>query len=265
MYIVGNSWGLDPDSGDRCLGCGPQEEFYGCSDIAIYTTKSMSYGNDLTVNTIESMEIATNHSGHKSKHKHKWTTIDDGVQKDLSGDLNSNNVSERKTDVIDDIKTSKSNFGKKHHEHDSHNDENTRSAVLTARTTIIPEEEQSKRKMQKLKTKPSRRKYHKIYHLSQTDGTPKQCKEYLPTAPFKRIIGMKRWCSQVCPSKSCPRTHCRCKSRTIYSVSTYQFNYEDYRCRPVAKYRMIPGFSDYCRSRCKNKNGKCPKNICECI
>ncbi|XP_021378831.1 cell wall protein DAN4-like [Mizuhopecten yessoensis] len=32
-YKTGNSWGTD-DQGS-CLGCGPQEEFYGCSDIAI--------------------------------------------------------------------------------------------------------------------------------------------------------------------------------------------------------------------------------------
>ena len=29
-----NSWGTDP-SGEACVGCGPQEEFYGCSDIRI--------------------------------------------------------------------------------------------------------------------------------------------------------------------------------------------------------------------------------------
>ncbi|KAK3581748.1 hypothetical protein CHS0354_035079 [Potamilus streckersoni] len=33
-YNTGNSWGTDPD-GKSCIGCGPQEQFYGCSDIAI--------------------------------------------------------------------------------------------------------------------------------------------------------------------------------------------------------------------------------------
>ena len=32
--FTGNSWGSDPD-GTSCLGCGYQEEFYGCSDITI--------------------------------------------------------------------------------------------------------------------------------------------------------------------------------------------------------------------------------------
>lgn len=31
---TGNSWGKDPD-GTSCVGCGYQEEFYGCSDIRI--------------------------------------------------------------------------------------------------------------------------------------------------------------------------------------------------------------------------------------
>ncbi|XP_059160368.1 uncharacterized protein LOC131943958 isoform X2 [Physella acuta] len=33
-YHTGNNWGVDPD-GRTCIGCGPQEEFYGCSDISI--------------------------------------------------------------------------------------------------------------------------------------------------------------------------------------------------------------------------------------
>lgn len=34
MIFSGNSWGTGAD-GKGCVGCGPQEEFYGCSDIAI--------------------------------------------------------------------------------------------------------------------------------------------------------------------------------------------------------------------------------------
>lgn len=31
---TGNSWGVDKN-GNQCLGCGPQEQFYGCADVAI--------------------------------------------------------------------------------------------------------------------------------------------------------------------------------------------------------------------------------------
>lgn len=34
-YNAGNSWGADSSSGRNCLGCGNQEQFYGCADIAI--------------------------------------------------------------------------------------------------------------------------------------------------------------------------------------------------------------------------------------
>lgn len=34
-YITGNGWGICED-GSGALGCGPQETFKGCSDIAIY-------------------------------------------------------------------------------------------------------------------------------------------------------------------------------------------------------------------------------------
>jgi len=32
--LIGNSWGKDAN-GKSCLGCGPQEQFFGCADVAI--------------------------------------------------------------------------------------------------------------------------------------------------------------------------------------------------------------------------------------
>lgn len=34
-YNAGNSWGVDANTGRGCIGCGNQEQFYGCADIAI--------------------------------------------------------------------------------------------------------------------------------------------------------------------------------------------------------------------------------------
>merc|ERR1712179_528425 len=34
-WKTANSWGTDPDTGRQCVGCGPQEQFRGCSDVAI--------------------------------------------------------------------------------------------------------------------------------------------------------------------------------------------------------------------------------------
>ncbi|RUS86685.1 hypothetical protein EGW08_005559 [Elysia chlorotica] len=34
-WITGNSWGRDPQTGEGCLGCGAQEQFYGCADVNI--------------------------------------------------------------------------------------------------------------------------------------------------------------------------------------------------------------------------------------
>lgn len=34
-YNTGNSWGVDPTTNRGCIGCGNQEQFYGCADIAI--------------------------------------------------------------------------------------------------------------------------------------------------------------------------------------------------------------------------------------
>ena len=64
--LLGNSWGTD-ENGNSCVGCGPQEEFYGCSDIAIggastyddeyyvmamYTTRSPTTTTTTTTTTI---------------------------------------------------------------------------------------------------------------------------------------------------------------------------------------------------------------------
>ncbi|GFO08386.1 endonuclease-reverse transcriptase [Plakobranchus ocellatus] len=37
-YNAGNSWGCEPSTGRCCLGCGRQEQFYGCADVAISTS-----------------------------------------------------------------------------------------------------------------------------------------------------------------------------------------------------------------------------------
>ncbi|KAK3598612.1 hypothetical protein CHS0354_019872 [Potamilus streckersoni] len=39
-WKTGNSWGVDPDTKRGCVGCGDQEEFYGCSDVAIQSDGS---------------------------------------------------------------------------------------------------------------------------------------------------------------------------------------------------------------------------------
>ena len=39
MRCAGNNWGRD-ENGTSCLGCGAQEEFYGCADVAIDNTTS---------------------------------------------------------------------------------------------------------------------------------------------------------------------------------------------------------------------------------
>ncbi len=58
FLVLGNRWGFDVpgDASTGCLGCGSQELFFGCADVAIYrsaediptttttTTQSTTYG-----------------------------------------------------------------------------------------------------------------------------------------------------------------------------------------------------------------------------
>src|SRR6202021_2193917 len=53
-YITGNSWGTS--SGKACVGCGNKnEEFYGCSDIAIRNKNEPII--DPTITTTEAIDI----------------------------------------------------------------------------------------------------------------------------------------------------------------------------------------------------------------
>ena len=51
-YNAGNSWGVDAVTGQGCKGCGNQEQFYGCADIAIGHSYIRS-GYSLLTNKIE--------------------------------------------------------------------------------------------------------------------------------------------------------------------------------------------------------------------
>ena len=46
IYTTGNNWGQCED-GTGALGCGPQEQFRGCSDIRITRASSLAVSNDI--------------------------------------------------------------------------------------------------------------------------------------------------------------------------------------------------------------------------
>jgi hypothetical protein len=55
-YITGNSWGMSNET--ACVGCGKQnEEFYGCSDIAILADKK-SHIDPITQTTKKAIETS---------------------------------------------------------------------------------------------------------------------------------------------------------------------------------------------------------------
>ena len=53
MHFSGNSWGTD-NNGKGCIGCGPQEQFYGCADVSIgtmYTFNDVKSAHHVTSST----------------------------------------------------------------------------------------------------------------------------------------------------------------------------------------------------------------------
>ena len=43
---TGNSWGTDLDTGRSCVGCGKQEQFYGCADVSIVPNSDVDISGD---------------------------------------------------------------------------------------------------------------------------------------------------------------------------------------------------------------------------
>ena len=68
----GNNWGTDPD-GRSCTGCGNQEEFYACADVAIYGS-----GVNTGVDRKTSGPRTTESTGNTGSGAHTTTSVSAG-------------------------------------------------------------------------------------------------------------------------------------------------------------------------------------------
>jgi hypothetical protein len=64
LKILANSWNKDLKTGKGCIGCGPQEHFYGCSDISIEPTHSSNL-NSNTKKSTKKLNFLITKSGKK--------------------------------------------------------------------------------------------------------------------------------------------------------------------------------------------------------
>ncbi|CAF0969077.1 unnamed protein product [Brachionus calyciflorus] len=59
-YHAANSWNTDPFTRKGCVGCGPQEEFYGCADVKIVKSEEKREPTDLLNEDEESKNLLVN-------------------------------------------------------------------------------------------------------------------------------------------------------------------------------------------------------------
>ena len=62
LFIAGNSWNTDPVTHKSCVGCGPQEQFYGCSDVAIghfFTYDNVQKPNQVTHGNLDNGGVSS--------------------------------------------------------------------------------------------------------------------------------------------------------------------------------------------------------------
>lgn len=58
--IAGNSWGVDPETKEGCIGCGPQEQFYGCADVAVCADQCLHPSSSLNATSMASIGYQAN-------------------------------------------------------------------------------------------------------------------------------------------------------------------------------------------------------------
>lgn len=72
-YIAGNNWGMCPN-GTGAVGCGPQEEFRSCADIAITDNAGTANGTPFEEATTQKEKGTTQKETTKEKEKDQETT-----------------------------------------------------------------------------------------------------------------------------------------------------------------------------------------------
>jgi hypothetical protein len=65
LKILANSWNKDIKTGKGCIGCGPQETFYGCSDISIEPTHSSNLNSNTNKKSTKKLNFLITKSSKK--------------------------------------------------------------------------------------------------------------------------------------------------------------------------------------------------------
>ncbi|XP_062606136.1 uncharacterized protein LOC134267943 [Saccostrea cucullata] len=182
-YHTGNSWGVDP-TGKGCIGCGSQEEFYGCSDIAI-ESKS---GNP--VNAATSAKTTTTKRPTTTTTTKQPTTTTTTKQPTTTTKSTTTPTTTTKTTTTTKATTTKPT---------------TTTTSTTTTTTQKPKATTTKPTPPSSTTAASNGS-----GARPVPGGMSRKKKCGPTTVWKKTPGMQQWCETNCRMGYCPASHCVC-------------------------------------------------------
>ncbi len=255
------------------MGCGPQEEFYGCSDIAIE-----QHGKTSTPDVC---------SGHRIKHEYvakqarapahiPTTTPPEERQEDPGFGYNYGN--------------SARSYGSKYGNHGSSDSSHSSANSGSSYGSEDDNHDSSNYGINSGNHGKSGRSYDSNNGNSEWSASNhgnKADEKCSSAGAYKGQAGMDNWCVTNCAAGYCPPSHCECGSSDpivesygpegreaetdrrmedpprIYQTREINDNRNIARCYAIGPIRYQPGMNDWCQQACDL--GSCPRDECKCV
>ena len=247
--VVGNSWGTDPD-GRQCVGCGPQEQFYGCSDISISATggaTTKTSGTTINKSTLKKTTGTTPGGVTGTRRKITPTVslssmITSSTLKVTSSQSTVSTSSPTPSTIPLETTSSQSTVSTSSPTRDTSPIEarSSRSRAFTSSPTpsSIPLESTSSKSTVSTSSSATPSK-------PSATPAPSGCR----AKKWFKPLGGDTYCRQNCP-RFCPSSHCLCGADS------------EPRCKPTITYSNVAGMQRWCEANCAA--GFCPRTHCVC-
>ncbi|XP_053387499.1 integumentary mucin C.1-like [Mercenaria mercenaria] len=254
-FQTDDTWGVDKDTGKACIGCGYQEEFYGCADVAIgaggtepqHTFTPKGPRVQLTQNsagTGKKLPCKGIHNWANDPDMDRWCTDNCAIGNCPSYGCDCSNgtgVVTEKTTTTTLRPTTTTRM--------------TTPTTASTTTTTTTQKPTSSSTTTTAKTPQS---------------TVEMIKECKATNLWTGNEFLDRWCADSCSRGNCPSESCKCtmvqKGVTQSTTTTLQPKTTEDKhrkvCHAISLWKGIQVFDMWCTEEC-NK-GNCPDDTCQC-
>ena len=240
---TGNSWGWNED-GTGCIGCGRQEEFYGCADVQIVAPgvplpRTILDEQDDASSSSSSSSQNSNNSGGPGASSVETRAGSSGSATGNEGNSASNENSGSFTGSEGHSGSSTGNVGNS--ASSTGNEGNSASSTGNEGNSASSTGNEGN----------SASSTGNEGNSASSSGTGDNLVCY-----GVRTAREDRWCQLNCQMNYCPASHCRCVTQPYPHL-----NPQPTGCRARGGYAELPGYHEWCRNNCPRY---CPGSICVC-